>query len=74
MSFPALVNNLRVSEARRMLADEKYRHYSIEGIARSVGFSSKSAFNVAFKKITGLTPSFFRESAEKVKDGDSSSG
>ena len=74
MSFPALVNNLRISEARRMLADEKYRHYSIEGIARSVGFSSKSAFNVAFKKITGLTPSFFRESAEKVKDGDSSSG
>ncbi len=65
-SFPSLVNNLRVSEARRMLADEKYRHYSIEGIARTVGFSSKSAFNVAFKRITGLTPSFFRDSVRNV--------
>ncbi|NOZ57115.1 MAG: helix-turn-helix domain-containing protein, partial [Calditrichaeota bacterium] len=67
-SFPSLVNNLRISEARRMLADEKYQHYSIEGIARTVGFSSKSAFNVAFKKITGITPSFFRNSVAQHLD------
>ncbi|MBA3705975.1 MAG: AraC family transcriptional regulator [Bacteroidetes bacterium] len=41
-----------------MLNDEN-KSYTIEGIAQSISFSSKSTFNGAFKKITGLTPSEF---------------
>ena len=71
-TFPKLINQLRISEARRMLVDEKFRHYSVEGIAQTVGFSSKSSFNVAFKKITGLTPSYFRDSVKNTGPSEES--
>ena len=71
-SFPQLINRLRISEARRMLVDEKFRHYSVKGIAQTVGFSSKSSFNVAFKKLTGLTPSYFRDSVKNAEQFEQS--
>lgn len=58
-NFYSFINDLRVKEARRLLANPEYRKWSIEGIARQVGFNSKSSFNTAFKKFTGVTPSFF---------------
>lgn len=59
--FRTLVNHLRIQEARTLLLDKKYAHYSIEGIATSVGYRNISSFNSAFKKETGITPSFFRK-------------
>ncbi len=74
-NFNHFVNEFRVKEARLMLADPENSRYSIEGIARSVGFNSRSVFNTAFKKITGVTPSFYQESARQMfaADGHSSS-
>jgi len=66
-TFPNFINQLGISEARRILADENFHHYSIEGIAKTVGFSSKSTFHVAFKKLTGLTPSYFRETVRTLR-------
>jgi AraC-like DNA-binding protein len=43
------------------MADERYKSYSIEGISSTVGFNTKSVFNQAFKKFTGVTPSFYLE-------------
>lgn len=60
ISFSRMINEYRVKEAIRLLSDSK-QNLSIEGIAKSVGFSSKSSFNPAFKNYTGVTPSFFRE-------------
>lgn len=60
MSYSRWLNELRIKESKKMLRDEKFKHFSIEGIATSVGFSSLSAFNSNFKTITGLTPSYFR--------------
>lgn len=60
-SFSQWLNELRVLESKKMLSSSEYDQYSIEGIARNVGFSSTSAFNSNFKKITGLTPSYFRK-------------
>ena len=56
-NFNQFVNAYRVKEAIRLLGDEEKQHLTIEGIAKEVGFSSKSSFNPAFKKFTGLTPS-----------------
>ena len=65
MSYSRWLNELRISESKKMLTDEKFNHFSIEGVATSVGFSSLSAFNSNFKSITGLTPSYFRNNSPK---------
>lgn len=62
-SFTDFINRHRVNEASRMLLDPSYRHISVEGIGHMVGFGSKSTFNAAFKKFTGVTPSFFLNAA-----------
>lgn len=60
-SFFDLINRLRIEEIKRRLQDPSYSHFSILGIAMDCGFNSKSSFNTAFKKFTGLTPSQYKE-------------
>ena len=62
-NFPDFVNSYRVEEAKRMLKDPAAGHYSLLAVAEAVGFNSKSSFNTAFKKQTGMTPSEFRRGA-----------
>lgn len=61
MNFSKWINELRVNEARKLLANKENNKFSIEAISEQVGFASLSAFNTNFKRITGLTPSYFRE-------------
>jgi len=55
-NFNDFVNTYRVQEARRKLADARYGHYSLVGVALESGFNSKSTFNRVFKKLTGQAP------------------
>jgi AraC-like DNA-binding protein len=64
-NFYIYVNELRVEKAKNYLRTEAHVNFSIEGIARQVGFQSKSSFYIAFKRITGLTPSAFRDIMEE---------
>lgn len=64
-SFTQLVNEYRIQEARRQLTDEVTRLYTVEFIAKSVGFNSVNAFNRAFKKFTGITPSYYIKSTKQ---------
>jgi len=64
-NFTGLINAYRVQEACRLLAEKNNHHLTIESIAREAGFNSKSAFNNAFKSVTGLTPSYYKKSAGK---------
>ncbi len=64
------INRHRVNEASRLLIDPGYQHISVEGIAEIVGFGSKSTFNAAFKKFTGVTPSFFMNTAKTLSEKD----
>ena len=61
-NFNNFINEYRIKEARRLLSDKDNQNYTIEFIANSVGFRSISAFNNAFKKYTGITPSYFKKS------------
>ena len=61
-NFSNFINEYRIKEARRMLSDPKNKNLTIETMALSVGFGSKSSFNIAFKKYTGITPSFYLRS------------
>jgi AraC-like DNA-binding protein len=59
-SFYDWIAKYRVEEAKRLLSDPKTAAYTIEQIAEEVGYNSKSAFNKAFKKFSGKTPSEFK--------------
>jgi AraC-like DNA-binding protein len=61
-SFFELLASYRVEEAKRILSDTKKDNLTIEEISEMVGYNSKTAFNNAFKKLTGKTPSEFRKS------------
>jgi len=60
-TYPRLVKELRIEEAVKRLQDVKYARLTFYGIALDCGFNSKSAFNRAFKEITGFTPSGFKK-------------
>ncbi|MCE7992209.1 MAG: AraC family transcriptional regulator [Roseivirga sp.] len=61
INFSEWVNSYRIEEAKSLLRDQQFEG-SIKEIYFDVGFNSKSAFNKAFKKHTGLTPSAYRAS------------
>jgi AraC-like DNA-binding protein len=56
-NFNDFVNSYRVAEAQRKLADPRFAHYSLVGVALESGFNSKSTFNRVFKKQLGQAPS-----------------
>ena len=58
MAFSNLLSSYRVKVAcQRMNDPEQYGHVTIEAIATSTGFKSRTTFVNAFKRETGLTPS-----------------
>lgn len=58
----------RVEEAKRQLLDPARDHVTIDAIAESAGFGSRSAFYAAFRRATGMTPSAFRK-VRRPRDG-----
>lgn len=65
-NFNALVNDTRIKEAcRNMQPGGKFSNLTIEAIAKSVGFRSRTSFIAAFKKFTGMTPSVYLKIANE---------
>lgn len=60
-NFFDFINSYRIEEAKQILSDPKNRHNTILEVLYNAGFNSKSVFNSAFKKYTGMTPSDFRK-------------
>ena len=64
MSVPQYINHLRISEAeRRLRAPDDVSNFTEFG--HSLGFTSLSAFQAAFKRQTGMTLSAYRDIAKK---------
>ena len=64
INFPELISKYRIEEAKKILEDP-FSNETIEGIAYSVGYSSKSTFHSAFKKFTGQTPAEYKSTLNK---------
>ena len=59
------INSYRVEEVIRLMKLETHMDYKLMAIAEEAGFNSKTTFNTAFKKTTGLTPSEYRKQLAK---------
>ena len=59
--FFDFINAYRITKAKEILKDTSRSKLTILEILYEVGFNSKSSFNTAFKKHTGLTPTQFRK-------------
>lgn len=66
-TFFEFIAGHRVDEAKRILSGPHAATLKIEDVAERVGYYSKSAFNTAFKRITGVTPSQFRDSQHNTQ-------
>jgi AraC-like DNA-binding protein len=61
MNFREFINMYRINESIRLMSDDREDYNAINQIYFEAGFNSKSVFNAAFKKQTGITPSEFRK-------------
>lgn len=59
-NFYDFINSYRIEEIKKRICNEDYRNYTLLAIAYDAGFNSKSVFNAAFKKHTGLTPKEYK--------------
>lgn len=60
-NFFNFVNEYRVNAVKQVMASPDGQKRTLLDIAQDCGFNSKSSFNLAFKRITGVTPSQYRK-------------
>lgn len=60
-NFNTFINEIRIKEASRRIMDGgEWDKLTMEAIANSVGFKSRSTFTQFFKQFTGMTPTEFK--------------
>jgi len=60
LTFSSLLNDCRMSAARRMLSEPRFDRIGIGGIGMRVGFSDPSHFIRQCRRYLGMTPAAFR--------------
>ena len=60
-NFFDFINSYRIRECKQLLSDKTQENKTVLEILYETGFNSKSVFNSAFKKYTGMTPTQFRK-------------
>lgn len=60
-NFSDFLNAYRIEEAKSLLANPSCQEKKIATIAYDSGFGNVTSFNIAFKKMTGKTPSAYRK-------------
>lgn len=65
-NFFDYVNNYRVEEFKMLAELPENENIKILNLAFDAGFSSKTSFNIAFKKFTGITPSQYTKEIKKA--------
>lgn len=61
-NFFELLARYRIEKAKKIFSEDLKNKLTVEEVSEMVGYNSRTAFNNAFRKITGKTPSEFRNS------------
>ena len=67
MNYSCLLNEYRIKDALRLLADKKNNDKNVEEISTMVGFANRQSFYAAFYRIIGETPSAYRKAVQTKK-------
>ena len=67
MNYSCLLNEYRVKDALRIMADKKNADKNIEEISANVGFANRQSFYAAFYRIVGETPNGYRKKVLSAK-------
>jgi len=58
-NFPNFINKYRISESVKLIKTGFTENHTQEALAHSIGFANRNVSIMAFKKQTGVVPSFF---------------
>ncbi|MBL1220404.1 AraC family transcriptional regulator [Chryseobacterium sp. L7] len=59
-NFAHYINQYRVEAVKEMISDPEYENYNLLTMGLEAGFTSKTTFFKAFKKVTGQTPNEYK--------------
>lgn len=63
--YSQYINDLRIDYLMKLLETKKYREYTIEALAKEIGYNSSKGFNAVFYKTTGMKFSNFLKEFRK---------
>ena len=65
VNFYQFINEYRIEKFKQLVESSNAHHFTLLGLATESGFSSKSTFYTAFKKLVGMTPKQYEKSIKK---------
>lgn len=63
-NFANYINQYRVEAVKEMISDSEYENYNLLAMGLESGFTSKTTFYKAFKKVTGKTPNEYKNTGK----------
>jgi len=63
-NFAHYINQYRVEAVKEMISDPEYENYNLLTMGLEAGFTSKTTFFKAFKKVTGQTPNEYKNTSK----------
>jgi Response regulator containing CheY-like receiver domain and AraC-type DNA-binding domain len=63
-NFANYINNFRVEAVKEMISNSEYQNYNLLAMGLESGFTSKTTFYKAFKKVTGQTPNEYKNTCK----------
>jgi AraC-like DNA-binding protein len=66
-NFANYINQYRVEAVKEMISNSEYDNYNLLTMGLESGFTSKTTFYKAFKKVTGQTPNEYKNTVNKYQ-------
>lgn len=63
-NFAHYINQYRVEAVKEMISNSEYENYNLLAMGLESGFTSKTTFYKAFKKVTGQTPNEYKNTSK----------